>query len=75
MNKIAVVYASKYGSTKQYAQWIAEELSADLFESNKIPINELKEFDTIIYGGGLYAGTIKGINLIIKNLELIKNKI
>lgn len=74
MNKIAVVYASKYGSTKQYAQWIAEELSADLFESDKIPINELKEFDTIIYGGRLYAGTIKGINLIIKNFELIKNK-
>lgn len=74
MNKIVVIYTSKYGSTKQYAQWIAEELSADLFERDKVNLSKLKGYNTIIYGGGLYAGSIKGIKLIVKNFELIKNK-
>ena len=30
MKKTAVIYGSKYGATKQYATWIAEELGADL---------------------------------------------
>ena len=29
---VAVVYKSKAGSTKRYAQWIAEETGADIFE-------------------------------------------
>ena len=33
MKKTAVVYGSVYGSTKQYAQWIADALSADLYLS------------------------------------------
>ena len=32
MNKIAVVYKSRYGSTAKYAKWIAEELKADLYD-------------------------------------------
>ena len=33
--KCLVTYASKYGSTKKYAQWIAEELACD------VPVYEL----------------------------------
>ena len=54
MNAI-VVYKSKYGCTKTYAQWIAEELSCDICEQSEIKIDELKKYDIIIYGGGLYA--------------------
>ena len=32
MTNIAVVYCSRYGSTKQYAQWLAEDLGADLYD-------------------------------------------
>ena len=55
MNNIAVVYKSYYGSTKRYAQWIAEEAKADCFEYSEIEAKKLMEYDTIIYGGGLYA--------------------
>lgn len=34
INNIIVIYKSKYGSTKRYAQWIAEETKADFFESS-----------------------------------------
>ena len=35
MEKVIVVYKSKYGSTKKYAQWLAEDLSCDLVENKK----------------------------------------
>ncbi|GLC82104.1 hypothetical protein [Lacrimispora brassicae] len=36
MNKIAVVFQSKYGATRNYAQWIAKELPCDLLEGKHI---------------------------------------
>lgn len=74
MKKIAVVYKSKYGSTKKYAQWIAKELDADLMERDKTKASELQGYESIIYGGGLYAGGVSGISLITKNFDSIKDK-
>src|SRR5690554_1968087 len=74
MNNMVIVYKSKYGSTRKYAQWVAEETRADLFESLEIGPKKLIEYDTIIFGGGLYASGIAGISVITKNFELLKNK-
>ena len=74
MNKIAVIYESKYGSTKKYAQWIAEESKADLFEHSEIEAKKLMEYNTVVYGGGLYAGGIAGISIITKNFKILKEK-
>ena len=73
-DKIAVIYKSKYGTTKRYAGWIALKLQADLYEVSDIRNKDLNEYDTIIYGGPLYLGKIKGINFIKRNYEKIKNK-
>lgn len=73
-NKIAVIYKSKYGSTKRYAGWIALKLDADLYEVSDIRGKDLKDYDTIIYGGPLYIGKIKGIKFLINNYESIKDK-
>ena len=64
---VAVVYYSKYGTTEQYARWISEETGADLLDARKCKIRDLSGYDTIVYGGGIYAGGIKGIELITKN--------
>lgn len=50
-SKIAVIYKSKYGNTKKYAQWIAEEANADLFEHSEVDAKKLVEYDAIAYGG------------------------
>lgn len=34
----------------------------------------LATYDTVIYGGGLYASGINGVKLITKNLDKLKNK-
>jgi len=73
MNAI-VIYKSKYGSTKAYAEWIAEELSCPVVDAKKVKATDLDAYDTIIYGGGLYAEMIAGISLITKNFDRLKDK-
>ena len=72
--KIAVIYKSKYGSTKKYAEWIARDVEGDLFECSKIKVNDLLKYDIIVYGGSLHAVGINGVKLITNNFEKLKNK-
>lgn len=74
MNNTIVIYESKYGHTARYANWIAESLSCPLLERQKVTSSDLENADTIIYGGGLYAGGVSGIKLLTENWELICNK-
>ena len=69
-----VVYKTKYGSTKNYAEWIGEELDCKVADAREVTIEELEQYDTIIYGGGLYAEVINGVSLITKNMDRLKNK-
>jgi menaquinone-dependent protoporphyrinogen IX oxidase len=71
---MAVVYRSKSGYTKNYAQWIAEELNCDLLPGEKVKANDLLPYDTIIYGAGMYAVGINGIKLITKNYNQLRDK-
>ena len=74
MNKILVIYESKYGSTKRYAEWISETLSCPLIERKKVQVSDLQNADLIIYGGGLYAGGVSGINLLPQNWNILSEK-
>ncbi|MBO5743519.1 MAG: flavodoxin [Clostridia bacterium] len=72
--KAVVIYKSKYGSTKKYGQWIANELGCDLFDAKDIKIENLKDYDTVIYGGGLYAEVIAGVSLLTKSINMLEGK-
>lgn len=74
MSKIAIIYQSKYGSTKKYAQWLSEELAADVYETKKTRIEDIEKYDTIIFGGGIYATGVAGISFLRKNYVRIKDK-
>ena len=68
------MYFTQYGSTKKYAEWIAEELKGDVFDIRSIKQSQLYDYDIIILGGGLYAGNIKGLHLLAENYEKLKDK-
>ena len=59
--KVAIVYSSKSGFTKKYAQWIANETLGDLIVLQDLREQCLNQYDKILYGGGLYAGGINGL--------------
>ncbi len=73
MNAV-VIYKSKYGSTKTYAEWISKELECPLLNAKETKIEDILDYDTIIYGGGLYAEVIAGVSLITKNLDKLSGK-
>jgi menaquinone-dependent protoporphyrinogen IX oxidase len=73
-SKIVVVYCSKSGFTKKYAELLSQELQCDLREGKAAKVADLSNYDTIIYGGGMYAVGINGIKLITKNYEKLKDK-
>ncbi len=72
--KTVVVYTSRYGATKTYAEWIGEELGCKVLDASKTKKEDLMEYDTVIYGGGLYAEVIAGVSLITKNIEKLEGK-
>lgn len=74
MNRSVVVFKSKYGATETYAKWLAEALACDIYERTKIKPADLERYDTIIYGGGLYAGGVNGIDLLTKNFDRLCHK-
>ena len=69
-----VIYKTKYGSTKQYAKWIAEDLGCDAVDAKNVKVDDLLCYDTIIYGGGLYAEIINGVSLITRNIDKLGDK-
>ena len=69
-----VVFKSKYGSTKKYAEWISESTGFDLVEAGKVNAKQLADYDTVIFGGGLYASGIAGLSFLKKNLAALNGK-
>ena len=62
MNKqIVVIYESTTGFTKQYANWIAEELECEALELRGVSAQKLSEYETVIFGGWFHAGGVKGL--------------
>ena len=69
-----ILYTSKYGATKRYADWLAEETGFDVLETKKAKIEDVKQYDTIILGGGVYAMGIAGLSFLKKNIGELQGK-
>lgn len=72
--KAVVIYKSETGFAKKYAEWIAQDLKADIFDASKVKADILESYDTVIYGGGLHASGINGIKLIKRNSDKLRGK-
>lgn len=72
--KVLVIYKSKYGSTKVYARWIADEVQGNLVEASNIKVEDLKKYDTIVFGGFLHAVGISGVKIITENFKDLEDK-
>lgn len=65
--KAAVIYSSKTGFTKKYADWIANALSVEAYDLTTLKNLDqvLENKEVLIYGGGLYAIGINGLKEIL----------
>ncbi|PKM58182.1 MAG: flavodoxin [Firmicutes bacterium HGW-Firmicutes-3] len=67
-----VVYKSKTGYTKKYADWIAEELACKSYDYKSARSLNFSQYDTVIFGGSLYASGILGLKSFKKRLDFSK---
>ena len=75
--KWAVLFGSRYGSTRDASLWISEGMGgiADAFDARENP--DLSSFGSIVVGSGIYSGKIDR-NLddyLTRNASLISNRI
>lgn len=62
--KRIVVYTSKTGFTKKYAEWIAQALECEVKGMKEINLSELNQYDQVIYGGWIMGGMVSGYDKI-----------
>jgi menaquinone-dependent protoporphyrinogen IX oxidase len=72
--KILIAYQSKYGSTKQYAEWIHRESDGDLANIENGDKPHLERYDIIIIGGSVRVGKIIIAPFIKDQWSIIKGK-
>ena len=60
--KTAIIYVSQTGFTKQYAEWIAEEVQGDCMTVAEAEKKDLSGYDAVVFGGWCFAGSIKKLD-------------
>jgi hypothetical protein len=54
--KTLILYRSFLGSSKQYAEWLHEEVPSDIMKFRQAGGKVLESYDTVVLIGGTYAG-------------------
>jgi menaquinone-dependent protoporphyrinogen IX oxidase len=72
--KILIAYQSKYGSTKQYAEWIQQGTEGDLVNIENEHKPDLARYDIMIIGGYVRAGNIVIAPFIKDHWSVMKGK-
>lgn len=69
-----VIYQSRYGTVEKYAEWISAALECPMKKLQDISSQELADYGTIIYGGGIYAGKVSGLKKFLAKLGRTKHQ-
>ena len=69
-----VIYKGKYGTTKQYAMWIGQELQLSVASADRFPVDELPKYDYFILGSSVYIGQLEIKSWLKKNFRILQHK-
>ncbi len=67
--KTIIIYNSKTGFTKRYAEWISEALGSECVELREAKKQSFDDYDAIIFGGWTCAGGISKIKWFKSNMK------
>lgn len=69
-----ILYHSKYGATCRYAQMLAQQTGFVCRPVKETQGADLAPFDTVVFGGGIYASGIGGLPQLKKLLPQLQGK-
>jgi len=72
--KTLILYCSKHGSTKAYAEDLAKRVSADIYPIGKLKPRHWADYDTIVFGGWVMGGKIQGVDKFLAEWDSISDK-
>jgi menaquinone-dependent protoporphyrinogen IX oxidase len=61
-----IVYKSKYGSTKQFSEWLKESTGFDITEVQNAPL-DFSDYKIIVIGSSIHGGVLSQRKWIIDN--------
>src|SRR5580765_8519842 len=74
--KGAIIYKTKYGATKQYAEWLGADLNLPLLKCDDLIEGELSQYDFLLLGTPVYIGKFQIAKWLTHNVRnLIRKKI
>ena len=73
MNGI-IIYQSKYGATKKYANWLVSITGYGCIETMNAVVTDIAKYEVIILAGGIYASGIAGLSFLKKNIDKLHGK-
>ena len=71
MKDIAIVYSSKCGHTKRYADWLKEEIDADVIAITSFAVNRMASYRLIIFACGVYGDKLSIMDFLKKNISSV----
>ena len=69
-----VLYESRYGAAKQYAEWIGETLDLPVKKCSEVAAWELAAYDFIVAGSSIYMGKTLIRNWLTQNAASLADK-
>lgn len=67
-----IIYGSQYGTARQYAVELSNRTGIEV--KNYKDIQNINDYETIIYIGALYAGGVLGMSKTFKKISNVENK-
>ena len=69
-----IIYKTKYGATKKYAEWLSEATGFPFVSTKEADMDKVSSCDVVIVGGGVYASGISCTSFLKKNIGRLKDK-
>lgn len=69
-----ILYQSKYGATKKYADWLRERTGFACVETPSASPDEAARYETIVLCGGVYASGIAGLGFLKRNIAALRGR-
>lgn len=67
-----IIYGTKYGSARRYAERLSELLDVDVVDYREV--GDLTQEERIIYIGSLYAGGVQGLRRTLRRVGDLRSK-
>jgi len=71
--KGAIICKSRYGATRQYAEWLGDRLDLPIFDPDT-DRPQLKSFDYLLIGSSVYMGKMLIRNWLVKHKDELDTK-